>query len=77
MVEIGNVGTLMYQCVSDRFDTCRRVYESPEKFLEYCRYTYGIAPTLTPAAPDADNYCDHTGFVLVKLEEGEIAKTMG
>lgn len=67
----------MYQCVSDRFDTCRGLYESPRAFLNYCQQVFGRAPTLIPDMPDADNYYDYTGFVLVKLKEGDNAQALG
>ena len=67
----------MYQCVSDRFDTCRRVYKSPEEFLLYCKTVFGQAPSLIPESPGADSYYDYTGFVLVKLQEGQVAQTLG
>ncbi len=67
----------MYQCVSDRFDICRRVYPSLEEFFIYCDSVLGTRPVLSPDTPDADAYYDTSGFILVKLKEGEIVQTMG
>lgn len=67
----------MYQCVSDRFDTCRRTYSSPQVFLDYCKAVFGTVPNLVPAEPGADAYYDGSDFVLVKLREGDFVQAMG
>jgi len=60
----------MYQCISDKFDTCRRVYASIEDFTSYCKHTFGVSPALSPKEEGADSYYDSTGFVLVKVAKG-------
>ena len=67
----------MYQCISDRFDLGRGVYNTIDDFLQYCDFRLGHRPALTPQVEDADAYYDTMGFVLVKIREGDNVQTLG
>jgi hypothetical protein len=67
----------MYQCISDRHDPSRGIYATKEAFVAYCNYVLKKSPVLQPDGPGADHYYGFQGFVLIKIKEGDIVKTMG